>query len=224
MIIAWLPLIIAYLLGGIPFGLVIARIWGIDDIRRHGSGNIGATNVWRIAGWKAALWVFAFDIGKGVLAVLIAQLWSQNVSSVAIDTDIWLAVCGLAAILGHVFPVFLGFRGGKGVNTALGVMIMLLPLESAIAAAIFVLALAISRFVSLSSIAASLTFTGYTCYEKFVAEKDISGFLVSLSIGVAILIVATHRKNISRLISGTENRIRFRNHGKDKQPKVASHV
>jgi len=224
MITAWLPLIIGYLLGGIPFGLVIARIWGIEDIRRHGSGNIGATNVWRIAGWKAALWVFAFDIGKGIVAVLIAQLWSRYLSSVAIDSDIWLALCGLAAILGHIFPVFLSFRGGKGVNTALGVMIMLLPLESAIAAIVFLLALAMSRFVSLSSIVASLAFAGYTCYEKFVAAQDISGFLVGLSVGIAILIMATHHKNISRLIAGTENRIRFRDHTKDKQPKVASHV
>jgi acyl phosphate:glycerol-3-phosphate acyltransferase len=224
MIINWLPLLIAYLLGGIPFGLVIARLWGIEDIRRHGSGNIGATNVWRIVGWKAGLLVFICDIGKGILAVRIAQLWSVHISNSPLDADIWFALCGLAAILGHIFPILLGLRGGKGVNTALGVMIMLLPLESAVAAGVFLLALSISRYVSLSSIIASLSFAGFTCYEKFIGDKEISGFLVIVSIAVAIVIIVTHRKNISRLISGTENRIRFRGHTKDKQPKVASHV
>jgi acyl phosphate:glycerol-3-phosphate acyltransferase len=224
MLISWLPILIGYLLGGIPFGLVIARLWGIEDIRRHGSGNIGATNVWRIAGWKAGLLVFVFDIGKGVLAVLIAKLWTQHISNTALDTDVWLSLCGLSAILGHIFPIFLGFRGGKGVNTALGVMIMLLPLESGVAAVVFILMLLASRYVSLSSIIASLSFAGFTCYEKFADQKEISGFLVGLSVGIACVIIATHRKNISRMISGTENRIHFRSHDKKKQPKVASHV
>ena len=103
-------------------------------------------------------------------------------------------------------------------------MIMLLPLESAVATVVFLLALTISRYVSLSSMIASLSFAGFTCYEKFIGNKEISGFLVIVSIAVAIVIIATHRKNISRLISGTENRVRFRGHAKDKQPKVVSHV
>jgi len=224
MISAYLPLLIAYLLGGIPFGLVVARLWGIDDIRRHGSGNIGATNVWRIAGWKAGVLVFACDIGKGILAVLTAQLWSANISSTPLDTYIWFALCGLSAILGHIFPVFLGFRGGKGVNTALGVMIMLLPLESAVAAGVFLLSLTVSRYVSLSSMIASLSFAGFTCYEKYIGNKEIPGFLAVVSIAIAIVIIATHRKNISRLISGTENRIGSRKHAKEYQPKAGSHV
>jgi glycerol-3-phosphate acyltransferase PlsY len=107
-------ILLAYLLGGIPFGLFIARAYGIKDIRNHGSGNIGATNVLRAAGPKAAIWVYILDIGKGIVAVLIARIVDQAF----LPRDTFLVITALAAVFGHVFPVYLAFKGGKGVNTA----------------------------------------------------------------------------------------------------------
>ena len=117
MLTALTAILIAYLVGAIPFGLVVARIFGVRDIRQVGSGNIGATNVLRTLGMRAAVWVFLLDIGKGAVPVLLAGSVSQS----AIRPDLFLVLVGLAAVLGHVLPVYLGFRGGKGVATAFGV-------------------------------------------------------------------------------------------------------
>src|SRR3972149_965893 len=118
-----LPLLGAYLLGGVPFGLISSRLCGVPDIRSQGSGNIGATNVWRVVGPKAGIWVLVLDVGKGAAAVLAARLIDQTL----VSHDLFLTGCAAAAIVGHVFPIYLRFKGGKGVNTALGVMITLLP-------------------------------------------------------------------------------------------------
>ncbi|HVP07382.1 MAG TPA: glycerol-3-phosphate 1-O-acyltransferase PlsY, partial [Candidatus Acidoferrum sp.] len=147
-----LPIVVAYLLGAIPFGLIIARLYGVHDVRQSGSGNIGATNVWRVAGPRAAAWVYLLDIGKGAAAVAIARFVHQD----TIQRDLFLVFCAMAAVLGHVFPVYLRFRGGKGVNTGLGVMLSLLPLETLISVAVFVIIVALSKFISLGSIIAAV--------------------------------------------------------------------
>lgn len=201
--------LLAYLLGAIPFGLVVARFFGVEDIRRQGSGNIGATNVGRIAGFRAALWVYVGDIGKGVLAVLLARLVAGNTDVSYISVDLFLVICALAAVLGHIFPVYIGFRGGKGVNTGLGVMITLLPYETLLAVGVFALLVLVTRYVSLGSICAGLALFAFVAVEKHVLSRDIAAVYFYLTLALAIVVIVTHRQNIGRLLSGTENRISF---------------
>jgi len=207
------PVLIAYLLGAVPFALVVCKIAGVGDIRRIGSGNIGATNVWRAAGFRVAIWVFVGDIGKGALAVLIARYYVAAGNIMPISADLLWVTCALAAILGHVFPVYLKFRGGKGVNTALGAFLVLLPAESLIAFGVFLLMLFSFRYVSLGSIIGSIAFFTATMLEKYVLEKPIDVIYIYLSAALAGLIVITHRDNIRRLLAGTENRFSFSSRG-----------
>lgn len=200
-----IPIIVAYLLGAIPFALVITRMVGIDDLRKHGSGNLGATNVWRVAGGKTAAAVFALDIGKGVAAIGIAQLTGQTL----IDRDLFLVICAAAAVLGHIFPVYIGFKGGKGVNTALGVMIMLLPIETLIAVAVFLIVVTISRMISLGSITAAVVLMAVTFVERFAMNTPMATTYLVLTVFVALAVLVAHRSNIKRIIAGTENRLSF---------------
>jgi glycerol-3-phosphate acyltransferase PlsY len=208
---AIIVIVAAYLLGAIPFGLIIARLYGVRDIRAVGSGNIGATNVWRIAGPRAAIWVYLLDIGKGVLAVLLARIFSQTLMS----RDLFLIVCALAAILGHIFPVYLGFKGGKGVNTGLGVMLMLLPIETVTCFVLFVVVVAISKYISLGSIVAATCLPALVIIEMVVLHRNIDSLYLVLSILIMIIVVYTHRHNIRRILAGTENRFSMSSRGRD---------
>lgn len=203
-------LFLSYLLGAVPFGLIIARIAGVKDIRKLGSGNIGATNVWRIAGAKIALWVFVCDIGKGVAAVLMARFAYNQFAISIVSFEFFLAVCGMAAVIGHVYPVYIKFRGGKGVNTALGVMATLLPTQTAISFAAFILTLLLSRYVSLGSIIAAVTLFAALLAQKFALNQPVSITYLGMTFVLGILVILAHRKNIVRIISGTENRFSFR--------------
>lgn len=198
-------LLLAYLLGAIPFGLLVARWFGISDIRSHGSGNIGATNVWRVAGPKAAVWVYALDIGKGVVAVLIARAVTQS----WLPRDTFLVLTALAAVLGHVFPVYMRFRGGKGVNTGLGVIATLLPLEALICLVVFVIVVAFSRYISLGSIIGSISLASVVGIERQLLDRQIAVIYLYLTIVLALLVIATHWKNIGRILNGTENHFSF---------------
>ena len=196
------PIVIGYLLGAIPSGLLVARAAGIKDIREHGSGNIGATNVWRIAGGKAAIWVYILDIGKGMLAILIAREFDQSL----IGRDIFLVICASATVVGNLFPVFLKFRGGKGVNTALGVMLILLPVESGIAILIFMIVVAVSRMISLGSMVATAGLLTAVLIKQYALHFPVA---LPYQVVAALLLLAvlySHRKNIERIISGTESR------------------
>ncbi|MDX9858926.1 MAG: glycerol-3-phosphate 1-O-acyltransferase PlsY [candidate division Zixibacteria bacterium] len=200
-----LPVLAAYLLGAIPFALIITRLAGIDDLRKHGSGNLGATNVWRVAGGKVAAVVFALDIGKGVLAIMLARLAGQSL----IDQDLFLVICAAAAVIGHIFPVYIGFKGGKGVNTALGVMIMLLPLETLIALVVFLIVVILSRMISLGSIVAALVLPVAVTLERFVLERPVALTYLVLTVFLSLAVVVAHRSNIARIAAGTENRLTF---------------
>lgn len=195
-------LVLAYLLGGIPFGWLVSRAYGVTDIRAHGSGNIGATNVWRTLGAKAALWVYLGDIGKGVLAVLVAR----SVDQAVLSRDYFLVLTALAAVAGHVFSIYLSFRGGKGVNTALGVMMSLLPWHTLIALAVFILTVAASKYISLGSVFASITLFLATLTEKLTLSPDRSGIYSALTALIMFLVIYTHRANLARIRSGTENK------------------
>ncbi len=181
-----------YLIGSIPFAFLLARRRGID-LRRAGSGNIGASNVLRTAGTSLAVLAMALDGLKGALAVLLAQ-------GVAAGTGVPVAA-GLASMLGHVYPVWLRFHGGKGVATAAGAFAVLAPIAFAIAASVFVVAVVITRIVSVASLIASLTLAVATA-----ATGSPRVVIVGAAIGAA-LIVYRHRGNLWRLAAGTERRV-----------------
>ena len=183
--------VLGYLLGSIPFGMVIARALGLGDLRRIGSGNIGATNVLRTGNRPAALATLLLDSGKGAIAVLLARHFGGETAAI---------LAGGAAFLGHCFPVWLGFRGGKGVATFLGTVIALhWPLGLA-ACAIWLLTAAISRISSLSALmAAALT--------PVLAWSMGRADLVLVSLFMAALIFLRHRANIARLLDGSEPRL-----------------
>jgi len=209
--------VVGYLLGSIPFGYLVGRAYGIADIRRHGSGNIGATNAWRVAGPLAGVMVTVGDIGKGVLAVIIAT----QIGGQLMTLEYARLISGMAAILGHLFPVFFLFRGGKGVNTALGVMLTLLPVQTLIALGVFILTVALSKYISLGSILAAIALFVSVLITSLADLADIHTVYVPTTLLLALLIIFAHRSNIKRLAGGNENRFSF---SSKKQEGVGSHV
>ena len=193
---AWLISIpVAYLLGSIPFGYLLVRIFRKEDIRAVGSGNIGATNVARSGAKGLAIATLLLDLAKAFVAVKIAQHLAPS------DYDLAVAAA-IAAILGHIFPIWLRFRGGKGVASALGVFLALTWPSALSVLGLFIIVFAISRYVSLASIAASAFFPLFGFY--FVASRTpivIFGFLF-----IPLLLIVKHHQNIRRLLAGTENR------------------
>jgi acyl phosphate:glycerol-3-phosphate acyltransferase len=192
----------AYLLGSIPFGYVLVRIFKKEDIRSTGSGNIGATNVARSGARGLALATLFLDLGKAFLAVEFAQHLAPT------DYDLAVAAA-VAAILGHVFPIWLRFRGGKGVASALGVFLALTWPSALCILAIFTVIFLLTRYVSLASIIASATLPLFALY--FVPQR--SPIVVAGWIFIPLLIIVKHHQNIRRLLSGTESRF-----GKAKVP------
>lgn len=186
-----LTLILSYLIGSISFALVIGKVFYKKDIREYGSGNLGATNAYRVLGIKAGIIVAIADILKGTFACLLPILLGATISPI---------ICGLLAILGHIFSVFAKFKGGKAVATATGVFLFLTPLGVLAGFTSFVLTLIFTKYVSLSSILASITLFIYS----IIFEEKI---IIVLSLLISASIIVLHRQNIKRLISGTENKI-----------------
>ncbi len=214
MTIALAILVIAYFIGAIPFGWIVARLAGVGDIRQYGSGNIGATNVARVAGFKTAVWVYLGDIAKGIAAVALAQ-WYAGVYGAPFNEALYAILAGLIAIVGHIFPVYLRFKGGKGVNTALGVLLMLLLRETLIALAAFTIVVSITKYISAGSLIAALSLGVSTTVERFLLSMDISVYYIILTWLLFVLIAWTHRDNIARLAAGTERRFSFSSRGKE---------
>jgi len=196
--------LLAYLLGSIPFGLMLVKVVRGEDVRRIGSGNIGATNVARSGGAKLGIATLLLDALKGYLAVLIASLVSQR--NTGIELGLAASLAALCAILGHVFPVWLRFRGGKGVATAVGAFVGLAPRAVLVVLAIFLVIVLISRYVSLGSIVASAVFP-LLAFFLYRSESSPAGLAVTLA--ASLLIIFRHRANIRRLLDGTENRLQF---------------
>lgn len=184
---------LAYLLGSIPTGLLLGKAYGID-VRKEGSGNIGATNLYRTVGRKVGAMTLFGDCLKGLLPVLAVKY-----SSLPPDFAAWV---GLAAFCGHVFSLFLKFRGGKGVATALGVFLALAPMAVAIAIAVFAAIMSSWRYVSLGSIAAA------AIMPVAVALRGGNRALVTVTLIIAVIVILRHHENIRRLIAGTENRFK----------------
>ncbi|MBL7937035.1 MAG: glycerol-3-phosphate 1-O-acyltransferase PlsY [Bacteroidia bacterium] len=198
-----LLLVTAYLLGSIPTAVWWGkRYYGID-VREFGSGNAGATNTFRVLGKKAGIPVLCIDILKGTVAVLLAH-FSPFVfdSNEFVNLELGL---GIAALVGHVFPIFAGFRGGKGVATILGIVICLTPITSLLVLGVFLIVLLATRYVSLSSITAGLSFPFFLN----IVLKNQNQTLLIFSIFVAALLVITHKKNITRLLKRQETKVNF---------------
>jgi glycerol-3-phosphate acyltransferase PlsY len=185
-----------YLLGSVPFAFVLSRRLRGIDIRQLGSGNVGAANVLRTTGVRAALTVMALDACKGAGSVLVVQRWAGG--------DTAPALAGVAAIIGHVYPLWLRFRGGKGVATAAGVFSVLTPLALVPALAVFVVTVWMTRFISLGSVVATLAL-GPIAYVLNAPEIAVFAAVVS-----AAVIVFRHRANLARVRAGTERRIGYR--------------
>jgi acyl phosphate:glycerol-3-phosphate acyltransferase len=201
--------VIAYLLGSIPFGYLLVRIFRGEDIRQTGSGNIGATNVARSGAKGLGIATLALDAIKGALAVWFAAILAGSKYNLCGDffqhpcapALRLMSLAALAAVLGHVFPVWLRFKGGKGVATALGVFCVLFPKAILVALAIFILVVAVTRYVSLGSILGAISFP-IAAY--FLQDSDWLSLL--LASAVALIVVLKHHQNISRLLAGTESR------------------
>lgn len=190
-------LLIAYLVGSIPTAYLAGKLFRGIDLREHGSRNLGATNVYRVMGWKIALLVLAIDIAKGALPVLLLPRYMDTVTA-----HLWAIVFGLAAIVGHVRPIFLLWRGGgKGVATAAGAFLALVPIPTLIALAVFVAVVLASGYVSLGSLAAAVALP-----LTLLADRGLRSPLFMVSAVVCVFVFWTHRSNIARLRRGEESR------------------
>lgn len=189
---AVLAVTFGYFVGSIPFAFLLSRQRGID-LRRAGSGNIGASNVLRTTGVRAAVLAMVLDGVKGTIAVLVAQLLSAGALAAVI--------AALASVVGHVYPIWLRFRGGKGVATAAGAFAMLAPEALGIASCVFLIAVVATRFISVGSIAGALTLAIVASF------SDAPGVVAIGATGCAVIIIYRHRENLARLAAGTERRI-----------------
>jgi len=194
-----LAIIAAYLLGSVPTAVWIGKTFHKIDVREHGSGNAGATNVIRVLGWYTGIPVLLLDVAKGWTAAMLPQFLGLAEPGTATLTNLQI-VTGLFAITGHIFPVFAGFRGGKGVATIFGVLLAIQPLLTVSCFGVFLIVLLITGYVSLSSISAGLAFPVLLL---FLFDTPSLIFKI-FSLLVAIALLVTHRKNISRLIKGEE--------------------
>ena len=200
-------IIVSYLIGSIPTALLISkRFFGID-IRDYGSGNMGATNTFRVLGSRYGTMVMVIDILKGMAAVMLYNFLPFYLNHELERTNLMLCL-GLAAVAGHIFPVFAGFRGGKGVATLLGMVLAIQPVIAASCIGIFALVLYLTRYVSLSSILAAIALP--ICVLWIWNENEVLYRVFALI--VAILVIATHQKNIGRILRGVESRIPILKH------------
>jgi len=208
-----LVIVASYFIGSFPTAVVISKRYFGFDLREQGSGNMGSTNAFRVLGWKWGLTVQILDIMKGIIAVLIvAPLFATGVTFPNATSFEHLTIikllAGLSAVCGHIWSVFVKFNGGKGINTATGMMIAVLPMDVSIAALIFIIAVIFSGYISLGSIAAAFTIPSSLLLRYNCFHVDIPGYsiLIYFSFALMLLVLYTHRANIRRLINGEENR------------------
>jgi len=205
----FLLIILAYLIGSIPTAVWVSkRFFGID-IRDYGSGNAGATNTFRVLGSKWGTIVMIVDMVKGVIATSLFILLPFYV----VHTNEWdrtnlMIGLGLAAVIGHIFPIWAGFRGGKGVATLFGMIVAIQPLVAVCCVGVFLLVLYLTRFVSLSSILAGVSFA---IFILFIFNDDVTLYRI-FSVAVALLVILTHQKNINRILNGTESKVPILKH------------
>ena len=199
-------ILLAYLTGAFPSAVWVGKTFYKIDVREFGSGNAGATNTFRVLGKKAGIPVLLMDVFKGWLAVNYLSFLSELPSTIENQFEIQLAF-GIAAVIGHLFPIYTGFRGGKGIATLLGLLIGLNPIAAIASIAVFIIVFLISKYISLASIIASVAFPIVVFF--ILDQEYVNSSLELFSVFVPILTLITHQKNIERLLSGEEKKIRF---------------
>jgi acyl phosphate:glycerol-3-phosphate acyltransferase len=217
MILLAIIIILSYLAGSIPSSIIVSKAVKGIDIREHGSGNAGGTNVMRVLGWKHGVLVILLDAMKGAFAVVvIARLYFgplpfENASPFD-DFTLVQIIAGVSAVIGHVFTIFAGFKGGKGIATALGMLLMIITIDMLIAVGVFVLVVSISKYVSLGSLLAAVSIPVTLILRENVFHVDISGYntLLPFVIFLSLFVIYTHRKNVVRLFNGTESKVSFK--------------
>lgn len=209
-----LVIVLSYLVGSIPTSLILSKAVRGVDIRKYGSGNAGGTNITRVFGWQLGSVVMVLDGIKGLIATqLIARLMFGpipfNNRTPFEDFTVIQIIAGSAAVVGHIWTAFAGFRGGKGMATATGMMVGIAPIELGVSLAVFTAVFLISRYVSLSSLSAATAFPLTMFVRANVFHANIEGYhtIIFLATGVVVLLAFTHRKNIKRLIEGTEKKL-----------------
>ncbi len=200
--------VIAYLLGSISFSVIISKKMAGFDVREKGSGNAGTTNVLRSVGKKAAVITLILDVLKGVLAVLVAYI-AGNIVKEGVDKALLIQIAGLLVIVGHTFPIFFGFKGGKGIATALGVLLITNWNIGLICLVFALVLMALTKMVSLGSISAAILFPVLILFMPHTAYL-VDGNYIIYSILIAVLVVFNHRANVKRLLNGTENKLDFK--------------
>lgn len=206
--------VLSYLVGSIPTSIIFSKAIRGIDIRNHGSGNAGGTNVFRVLGWQAGTSVILIDIVKGYVATMIVTqlmygaLPFTNATPFE-DVTVVRIIAGSAAILGHIWTAFGGFRGGKGIATAGGALLGLATIEVLMALGVFAIVFMISRYVSLGSISAAISLPLAMLARHNIFHAELEGYhtLIFVSIGISVLLVYTHRANIKRLLAGTEHKL-----------------
>ncbi len=206
-------IVTSYLIGSIPSALIVGKLFKHIDIRNYGSGNLGSTNAFRVLGIPLGILVQVIDISKGLIAVLVVtNFFYHNLPFTNYtpfeDITVLKIIAGISAVLGHTFSVFVNFKGGKGINTALGMLISLSPVDVGISVGFFILTVLSSGYISLGSIVASFIFPVIMFTRENLFKVDIYGYntLIFFSIGVSLLLIYNHRENIKRLLYGNENR------------------
>ncbi len=209
--------LLSYLVGSIPTSIIVARLAQGIDIRQHGSGNAGGSNVFRVLGWKLGISTIIMDAVKGAVAVvLVARFYFGDFpfpnATPFDDFTLIQIIAGVSAVIGHIWTVFAGFRGGKGIATALGFLITIITVDMLFAVAVFIIVVSISRYISLGSITAAVSVPLILIIRENVFGVDIPGYhtILPFCIAISLLVIYTHRTNLVRLVKGNENRITLR--------------
>ncbi len=203
----FLLIILAYLIGSIPTAVWVSKYFFGIDIREYGSGNAGATNTFRVLGSKWGSFVMLVDVIKGVVATSLYLLLPHYLTNELCRTNFMLGL-GMASIIGHIFPIWANFKGGKGVATLLGMAVAIQPIVAACCIGVFLIVLFLTRFVSLSSILAGIAFMVFILF----VFKEQETFYRIFAVMVALMVVLTHQKNIGRIINGTESKVPILRH------------
>jgi len=205
-----LVILLSYFIGAFPTALLAGKIIRKIDIREHGSGNAGATNVFRVLGWKAGITVLLIDIFKGFAPVWWLPRLLPATDQAGMELlAMFQILAGFAAICGHIWTIFAGFRGGKGVGTAAGVFLAMQPVPVLLCLVIFILIVSFTRYVSLGSMTAASALPFLLLIKMYVFNTEVAVSFLILAFILAALIIITHRENIKRLVRGTENKLSF---------------
>jgi acyl phosphate:glycerol-3-phosphate acyltransferase len=209
-------IVLSYLVGSIPTSIIVSKLAKGIDIREHGSGNAGGTNVMRVLGWKHGVFVILLDALKGVLAVVViarlhyGSMPFQNATPFD-DFTLVQIIAGISAVIGHIWTVFAGFKGGKGIATALGMLLMIATVDMLVAIGVFIIVVSISKYVSLGSILGAIAVPVTLVVRENIFNVNIPSYntILPFVIALVMLVIFTHRKNVIRLIKGNENKVSF---------------